>query len=154
MQIVMRATAPNPFEDESPAEELLAVWYRFTLACRPHLGLSKDSPMFRHAQSGLTWDPHTDVDEREARIARIKARAVDACIDALPTWQMRSSVDVMTCNRIADSRVVRNVRLTPEQVREAYEDALELLIPMFVQRGLMDRPLSGGTGGGTITSES
>lgn len=154
MHIAMRVTAPNPFEDESPTEELLAVWYRYSLACRPYLGLAKDSPMFRHAQSGLTRDAETDVDERDARIARLKAKTVDACIDALPTWQMRAAVDVVTCNRVAGGSLVRNARLTPEQIREAYEDALEMLVPMFARRGLLDAPLQPPASRGTIASES
>lgn len=140
---VARAADPFLFAQADPAEELIMTWYRYTLACRPHLGHSNASPMFKDAKPTRG---HTDdtLSERELRIARSQAQQVDVCIDALPTWQMRAAVDIHAGNRHAGNRLMRNARMTPEQLHEAYQEAKALLIPMFIRRGLMGEPLATG----------
>lgn len=141
-----RASDPFLSSQADPAEDLIMTWYRYTLACKPHLGHSNASPMFKDAKPGLTRDidGQAERDERELRIARMQAQQVDVCIDSLPTWQMRAAVDIHAGNRHAGNRLMRNARLTPEQLHEAYQDAKALLIPMFIRRGLMADPLATG----------
>ncbi|MNU02307.1 hypothetical protein D3C72_2459720 [compost metagenome] len=53
-------------------------------------------------------------------------------------------MDIHADNRLAGNRLLRNPRLSPEQLHEAYQEAKALLIPMFVRRGLMADPLAPG----------
>lgn len=138
----MRAPAASPFLPDDPAEELIMTWYYWARSHREFLGFSNGSPMFRAAKSGMTRDPSTEKDERELRIARMQAQQVNVCIDGLPNWQMRVAVDLHAANKAAGNRVFSNPRMTPEQLHEAYQEAKELLIPMFVRRGLMSQPLA------------
>lgn len=137
-----QAESKSPFQAEDPAEDLIMTWYRHTLACRPHLGHSNASPMFRAAKSGITHDAGTEADERDLRIARRQAEQVDVCIDQLPNWKLRAAVDVHAANRHAGNQLVRNPRMTPEELHEAYQEAKAMLIPMFVRRGLMSEELA------------
>lgn len=143
LQMTARFADPFVFAQADAAEELIMTWYRYTLACRPHLGHSNASPMFKDAKPTRGRTEET-LDERDMRIATSQARQVDVCIDALPTWQMRAAVDIHAGNRHAGNRLMRNARMTPEQLHEAYQEAKALLIPMFIRRGLMGEPLATG----------
>lgn len=141
LSTVARFADPFLFAQADAAEELIMTWYRYTLACRPHLGHSNASPMFKDAKPTRGRTEET-LDERDMRIATSQARQVDVCIDSLPTWQMRAAVDIHAANRHAGNRLLRNPRLSPEQLHEAYQEAKELLVPMFIRRGLMADPLA------------
>ncbi|MNK33404.1 hypothetical protein D3C87_518850 [compost metagenome] len=145
MHLATAARAVDPFihAQTDAAEDLIMTWYRYTLACRPHLGHSNASPMFKDAKPtrGHTEDTLSD---REIRIATLQAKQVHVCWEQLPTWQMRAAVDIHAGNRHAGNRLMRNARLSPEQLHEAYQDAKALLIPMFIRRGLMADPLATG----------
>lgn len=118
-------------------EDLLAIWYHWTAAQRPHLGSPRCSPMFRYTQSGITREDGTDVDEREARIARLKAQAMDSLIDKLPRWEHRVAVELHVANRVGP-RVWRNSRLTPEQLAVFWEEARAKLAAGCIDAGLLE----------------
>ena len=125
-------------DQPDPAEDLIMTWYYWARSHREFLGHANGSPMFRAAKSGITRDASAERDERDLRIARMQAEQVDACIDSLPTWKMRSAVDLHAACRAARATVYRNPSMTPEQLHEAYQEAKELLVEMFVDRGLME----------------
>jgi len=125
-------------QENDPAEGLIMTWYRWTQSHREFLGYPNVSPTFRVAKSGITHDEIIDREDRDARIARLQAEQVDACIDALPTWQMRSAVGLHAANKAAGSQIYRNPRMSTQQLHQAYQEAKTLLIPMFVMRGLMN----------------
>ena len=134
MHIAMRATAPNPFEDLDPVEDLLInVWYPLTKRGggppRP-----KGSAMFRDLppQRGSVWD---DKDAREVRLMRIKFERTQWCIDRLPTMQA-IAVDLHCANRFGGA-VWRSGRLTPEDALDLYQQAKAALIPDLIAKELI-----------------
>ena len=107
-----------------------------TAAQRPHLGNSRCSPMFRDARPAA-GNVHDDDDEVATRLRAFKARAMDHLIDNLPRWELRVAVEIHIANRVGP-RVWRNVRLTPEQLAEFWEEARDKLEAGCVDAGLLE----------------
>jgi hypothetical protein len=128
----------NPFEERDEIETMLAlIWYPSTCGS-PKLGVGYCSPMFRDTPSSrVCQDEADEADEADRRILALKARAIDACIDGLPTWQMRVAVELRAANA-AGAHVWRNARLTPEELAEAWQEARTLLETAFLGRGLLE----------------
>lgn len=124
----------NPFRET--LEDLLATWYHWTAAQRPHLGNARCSPMFRDARPSA-GNVHDDDDLVAARLRAFKARAMDHLIDKLPRWEHRVAVELHVANRIGP-RVWRNARLTPEQLVEFWEEAKGKLEVGCVDSGLLE----------------
>lgn len=124
----------NPFEDLDAVEDLLVnVWYPWTTrGCRPPR--LKGSAMFRDIPParGAVWD---DMDEREVRLARIKAERTQWCIDRLTTMQA-VAVDLHCANRLGGV-VWRSGRLSPEQAMDLYQEAKAALIPDLIAKELI-----------------
>lgn len=124
----------NPFEDADAVEDLLVnVWYPWTTrGCRPPR--LKGSAMFRDIPParGAVWD---DMDEREVRLARIKAERTQWCIDRLTTMQA-VAVDLHCANRLGGA-VWRTGRLSPEQAMDLYQEAKAALIPDLIAKELI-----------------
>jgi hypothetical protein len=133
---------PNPFEDHDPVEDLLIrFWYPSLCAYRPNLGTGQCSPMFRDTQNNAGNVYHDDSDAADAAdraIHRIIAKSVEACVDALPTWQMRVAVELHAANR-SGAHVWGNARMSPDQLLEAWQEARILLQTAFAQRELLEK---------------
>ncbi|MBO9331854.1 hypothetical protein GHR37_22155 [Achromobacter xylosoxidans] len=124
----------NPFEDLDAVEDLLVnVWYPWTMR-GGRLPKLKGSAMFRDIPParGAVWD---DMDEREVRLAKIKAERAQWCIDRLPTMQA-VAVDLHCANRHGGA-VWRSGRLTPEQAMDLYQQAKAALIPDLIAKELI-----------------
>jgi len=128
----------NPFEEHDEVLTLLAlVWYPSTLPV-PKLGLPEYSPMFRDTPTSNVYQNEEDeAAEADRRIRALRARAIEACIDALPRWQLRVAVETRAANA-AGASVWRNARLTPDELAEAWEEARALLEEAFIAKGLID----------------
>ena len=91
-------------EDQSAqVEDLLQVWYAWTMRYRPPLGAPRASIYARGSESS---DVYADADEIDARIEAEQARQVDACIDTLSGLH-RSAVGIHAANRYVGRVVFR-----------------------------------------------
>ena len=123
-------------EDQSAqVEELLLVWYAWTMRYRPPLGAPRVSIYARGSESS---DVYADADEIEARIEAEQARQVDACIDTLSGLH-KSVVGIHAANRYAGRAVFRNPRLTLEATHTLYLEAKQFIFLLLVNQGLVKR---------------
>ena len=123
-------------EDESAqVEELLQVWYAWTMRYRPALGAPRASIYARGLDSS---DVYADADEIDARIEAEQARKVDACIDTLSVLH-KSVVGIHAGNRYAGNAVFRNPRLTPEATHAFYLEAKQIIFQLCVKLGILKK---------------
>ncbi|MGB3290952.1 MAG: hypothetical protein WBA83_16895 [Burkholderiaceae bacterium] len=119
-------------QDESEhIEELLLVWYRYERAYMPALGAPRVSVSCKGHDPG---EIHDDGDDRDAKLARATAEAVEACVDELPVMQ-RAAIGVHMRNRTAGMSVHRSPRI--EDKHQAYQEAKLALWPKLKRKGLM-----------------
>lgn len=128
------ATQSNPFKET--IDDLLVIWWLWSAADRPHLGSPRCSPMFRDARPAA-GNVHDESSEADRRIRALKARAVEAAIDQLPTWQLRVATELHAAN-MAGPKVWRSGRLTPEQLAQYWQEAKEILEPRLQDDGLLE----------------
>ena len=126
-------TMPMTEDQSAQIEELLQVWYAWTMRYRPPLGAPRASIYARGSESS---DVYADADEIDARIEAEQARQVDACIDTLSATH-KSAVGIHSANRYAGRAVFRNPRLTPEATHALYLEAKQIIMPLLVKQGLV-----------------
>lgn len=126
-------TMPMTEDQSAQVEDLLQVWYAWTMRYRPALGAPRASIYARGSESS---DVYADADEIDARIEAEQARQVDACIDTLSPLH-KSVVGIHAANTYAGQVVFRNPRLTVEQLHALYRDANRLLFSLLINRGLL-----------------
>ena len=126
-------TMPMTEEQSAQVEDLLQVWYAWTMRYRPPLGAPRASIYARGSESS---DVYADADEIDARIKAEQARQVDACIDTLNTLH-KSVVGIHAANRYAGRTVFRNPRLTAEATHELYLEARGLIFPLLLEQSLV-----------------
>ncbi|WP_240806363.1 hypothetical protein [Achromobacter dolens] len=119
-------------EESEQIEALVMVWFRWTRAYRPNLGVGRVSIYAR----GMRESVETDADEIDQRLAATQAEQVDVCIDSL-RWQLRAAIGIHAGNKAAGACVFSNPRLTPEQQHAAYQEAKAELMPLLRKRGLI-----------------
>ena len=124
-------TMPMTEDQSAQIEDLLQVWYAWTMRYRPALGAPRASIYARGSESS---DVYADADEIDARIAAEQARQVDACIDTLSGLH-KSAVGIHAANRYAGRVVFRNPRLTPEATHALYLEAKQTLFSLLASRG-------------------
>lgn len=126
-------------EDQSEqVEELLLAWHRWQSQYTEATGFPRCSPSLRECE--IPTKHQTDRERSEAVDAKIFKRngeTVDACVDALPTWQHRAALQTSLTNKRAGYSVFSNPRLSPEESHRYYQESKELLLPKFVTRGLI-----------------
>jgi hypothetical protein len=126
-------------QDQSEqVEELLLAWHRWQGAYSEKLGMPRCSPTCREYE--IPAKNQTDQERSEAvdmKIFKRNGETVDACVDALPTWQHRASIQMSMANKRAGYSVFSNPRLSAEESHEYYQSAKELLLPKFTARGLV-----------------
>jgi len=121
-------------QDESEQlEDLIMVWYRWTIRYRPALGVPRVSV---YGKGSGSPDHYADADEIDQRIDDGKAEQVDVCLDCLP-WQQRSAIDIHACRKVSGISVMRNPRLPPEKAHAEYQLAKESLLPLLKKRGMV-----------------
>ncbi|MFY2060167.1 hypothetical protein ACOTCB_23235 [Achromobacter xylosoxidans] len=120
-------------EESEQIEALVMVWYRWTRAYRPNLGVGNVSVYARGVSESVTTVDPDEVDEvLDAR----RAEQVEVCIDAL-RWQLRAAIGLHAGNKAAGAQVFSNPRLTAEQQHAAYQEAKAELLPALRKRGLI-----------------
>ena len=119
--------------ESNQVEELIEIWYRWSMRYKPRLGAPRISAYGRGAGSS---DTYVDSEEIDNRIESDKAEQIDACLDSLP-WEKRSAVDVHACNLAAGNKVIRNKRMSTEQHHIEYQAAKGMLLPMLRKRGMI-----------------
>jgi hypothetical protein len=126
-------------QDESAqVEDLLLAWHRWQDCYSEKLGLPRCSPTCREYE--IPARSQTDQERSEvvdAKIWKRNSEAVDVCVDALPRWEHRASVQMSMTNKRAGYSVFSNPRLSAEESHQYYQDAKELLLPKFTARGLI-----------------
>jgi hypothetical protein len=126
-------------QDQSDqVEELLLAWHRWQSAYSEKLSLPRCSPTCREYE--IPARSQTDQERSEAVDAKLFKRngeTVDACVDALPTWRHRASIQMSMSNKRAGYSVFSNPRLSAEESHQYYQESKELLLPKFVTRGLI-----------------
>ncbi|ROT45021.1 hypothetical protein [Pusillimonas sp. NJUB218] len=119
-------------QDESEqVEALLETWHSYEARYRPALGAPRVSPSCRGHDAG---DVHDTGDDRDARLERVTAEAVGACIDTLHYLE-RAAIGVHFRNKYVGVSVHRNPRI--EDQHKAYQAAKEKLWPMLKRRGMV-----------------
>jgi len=119
-------------EDQSQqVEALLLTWYEHERAYMPNLGAPRVSVSCKGHDPG---EVHDDGDDRDAKLAKITAEAVEACVDELPVLQ-RAAIGVHMRNRTAGMSVHRNPRI--EDQHRAYQEAKMALWPKLKRKGLV-----------------
>lgn len=120
-------------QDESEqVENLLDTWYRYESAYIPALGAPRVSPSCRGHDPGDIFDSG---DERDAKLEKVTAEAVSACLDELHYLE-RASIQLHMRNKVKS--VHRNPRLgDPEQAHTKYHQAKERLFPYLKKKGLI-----------------
>jgi hypothetical protein len=126
-------TMPMTEEQSAQVEDLLQVWYAWTMRYRPPLGAPKASIYARGSESS---DVYVDADEIDVRIEAEQARQVDACIDMLSTLH-KSVVGIHAANSYVGSVVFRNPRLTVEATHILYLEAKQILFTFFAMRRIL-----------------
>lgn len=122
-------------QDESlQVEELLQVWFDYEDSYRPALGAPRVSPSCRGHDPG---NVHDTGDDRDAKLNKITAEAVGACVDELHYLQ-RAAIGVHFRNKRVGVSVHRNPRLGSfEEVHEKYQEAKLALWPKLKRKGLV-----------------
>ena len=131
-------TMPMTEKQSAQVEDLLQVWYAWTMRYRPALGAPRASIYARGSESS---DVYADADEIDARIDAEQARQVDACIDTLDTLH-KSVIGIHAANRYVGSAVFSNPRLTPETSRMLYLEARQTIFALLVNRGYIERGMN------------
>ena len=120
-------------EDESrDIEELLKIWHDYEASYRPNLGVPKVSISSRDYRTGEQHD--TADDDREAKLRKIIAEAVAACVQELPLVY-RLAISLHFRDHKAGASVHRHPRV--ENKHRAYQEAKAELLPKFRKRELM-----------------
>ena len=126
------------FDESTQVEELLIAWHRWQASYRPALGAPRCDPACREYRSSDTRMTDQERSEQaDAKIWKANSETVEACVDALPSWQHRASIQTSLRNKAAGYSVFSNPRLTPEESHRLYQESKELLFPRFVVRGLI-----------------
>lgn len=120
-------------EESEQIEELVMIWYGWTIRYRPQLGAPRISVYGKGSGSA---DHYVEAEEVDARIDADKAEQVDVCIDQLP-WQKRSAVDIHACRKASGISVMRNPRMQGVNIHVEYQAAKEILLPMLRRRGMI-----------------
>lgn len=124
--------------DQSQAiEELLKSWFAWSNSYRPHLGAPRLSVYSRGFESN---DVYIDAEDADARIDRDRAEQVDACIDRL-IGEQRIAIGIHAGNLHVGNTVFKSLRYTAEQLHINYQSGKLLLLPMLLERGLVQKEL-------------
>lgn len=119
-------------QDESEqVEALLDTWHSYEARYMPALGAPRVSPSCRGHDVG---EVHDDSDDRDAKLERVTAEAVGACIDELHYLE-RAAIGVHFRNKYAGVSVHRNPRI--EDQHKTYQAAKDKLWPMLKRRGMV-----------------
>lgn len=125
-------------DESNQVEELLLSWHRWQDSYRPALGAPKCDPTCRDYRSGDTR--LTDKEQAEladAKIWKANSEKVEACIDGLPSWQHRASIQMSMANKRIGRDVFSNPRIPKDEAHALYQEAKQLLFPKFFARGLI-----------------
>lgn len=126
-------------QDQSDqVEALLLAWHRWQSSYTAATGFPRCSPSLRDCE--IPTKHQTDQERSEAVDAKLfksNGETVDACVDALPRWEHRASIQMSMSNKRAGYSVFSNPRLSAEESHQYYQDAKDLLLPKFVTRGLI-----------------
>src|SRR5690625_3054380 len=119
-------------QDESmQVEELLSIWYDYEASYMPALGAPRVSPSCRGYDPGKVYDTGYD---RDARLNKITAEAVGACVDELHYLQ-RAAIGVHFRNKKAGAAAHGNPSI--EEQHAKYQEAKLALWPLLKRKGLV-----------------
>lgn len=125
-------------DESSQVEELLIQWHRWQSAYSVATGLPRCDPTCRGYQTGNQWlTPQEKSEMADQKIWKHNSEIVDVCVDALPTWQHRASIQTSMMNKRSGATVFSNPRLSPEDTHRLYRESKELLLPKLAARGLI-----------------
>lgn len=120
-------------EESEQIEELVMIWYGWTIRYRPQLGAPRISVYGKGSGSA---DHYVEAEEVDARIDADKAEQVEVCIDQLP-WQQRSAIDLHASKKASRLSVMRNPRIPAAEIHTLYQCAKVSLLPMLKKRGMI-----------------
>lgn len=114
-----------------PIDALLETWHAWQSDYAPKLGYAAyDSTCRDYRSSSRQWMSHWDIAE-EVDQAELNARCeqIDLCVDRL-AWPLRAAIHAKMRNIEAGADLWRS--------KATYSDAKEALIPMLVEKGLIN----------------
>jgi hypothetical protein len=119
-------------------DELLVEWYTWQSEYRPKTGYERVSSAFRDYR-GRWADSEDLADRAQAAARKAVCQAVEACVGEL---ELRARIAIQTemRNRKSGITVWSSIRL-PGPLDEEYARAKQLLLPIMIDRGLIDEPL-------------
>lgn len=123
--------APMTQDESEQIEHLLETWYGYERAYMPALGAPRVSVSCRGHDAG---DVHDDGSDRDAKLAKVTAEAVGACVDELHYLQ-RAAIGVHMRNKAAGASVHRSPRV--EDQHRAYQEAKIALWPKLKRKGMV-----------------
>lgn len=117
-------------------DDLLDTWYRYEAGYMPALGGPRVSPSCRgHVPD--TGEVHDTSGDRDAKLEKATAEAVEACVDELVLLH-RVAIQNRMRNKTAGAAVFRHPMLgTPERAHELYQEAKGKLWPMMKRKGMV-----------------
>ncbi len=139
-------------DESQQTEELLIQWHRWQDSYRPALGGSRCDATCRGYQiSNQLMTAAERAEQADRKIWEANSVQVDLCVDRL-TWQQRAAVQTSMRNKRSGASVWSNARIPVEESHALYQDAKDLLFPMFDARGLIKPPFINNFAEGLVNS--
>lgn len=128
-------------DESQQVEELLLAWHRWQSIYRPALGGNRCDPTCRgYRTSNQFLTPAERAEAADRKILEANSVQVDLCVDTLQ-WQMRAAIQTSMQNKRVGYSVFSNARIPAEESHRLYQEAKDLLFPMFDARGLIKPPM-------------
>jgi len=125
-------------DESQQVEDLLLAWHRWQESYTIEKGFPRCSPSLRECESGkYSGNVIEQAQAADEKIWKRNSEAVESCVDALPKWEHRASIQMSMMNKRCGAVVFKNPRLGPEESHRYYQESKDLLLPKFVSRGLI-----------------
>lgn len=124
-------------DQSEQVETLLLEWHRYQDVWRPALGGNRCDPTCRgYRTSDQFLTPSERANKADQKIWKMNSETVEACVDSLH-WEHRAAIQTSLRNKRSGYSVFSNARLSAEESHRLYQEAKDLLLPMFDARGLI-----------------
>jgi hypothetical protein len=124
-------------DESEQVETLLLEWHRWQASYFPALSSGRCDATCRGFQiSKQLMSPAERSAEADAKIWKMNSEQVDLCVDGLQ-WEYRAAIQISMKNKRAGAVVWGNARIPKEDAHRMYQEAKEILLPLFFGRGLI-----------------
>lgn len=128
-------------DESEQVETLLLEWHRWQGSYFPALGGNRCDPTCRGYRTSDQWlTPKERSELADQKIWKANSEAVEVCVDTL-SWQMRAAIQTSMQNKRVGYSVFSNARIPAEESHRLYQEAKDILFPLFDARGLIKPPM-------------